>query len=116
MTIFSQAEPRLMLHAKLRQGSVPAPGAREWQKPMPPPDGYRRYATRQKVTGMRQVMGWKSGLHARPKQARHFYVATAGFTALAIGLNFLGFNPMKALVWSGNVQGFSTPPMLLILR
>ena len=45
-----------------------------------------------------QVMGWKSSLHARPKQARHFYVATAVFTAIAIGLNFLGFDPMKALV------------------
>jgi Mn2+/Fe2+ NRAMP family transporter len=45
-----------------------------------------------------QVMGWKSSLHARPKQATLFYVATAGFTAIAIALNFLGFNPMKALV------------------
>ena len=62
-----------------------------------------------------QVMGWKSSLHARPKQARHFYVATAVFTAIAIGLNFLGFNPMKALVWSGIVQGFSTPPLMLLI-
>jgi Mn2+/Fe2+ NRAMP family transporter len=62
-----------------------------------------------------QVRGWKSSLHAPPKPARHFYVATAGFTAVAIGLNFLGFSPMKALVWSGIIQGFSTPPLLLIL-
>ena len=48
-----------------------------------------------------QAMGWKSSLHGRPKQARHFYVATAAFTVIAVGLNFLGFNPMKALVWSG---------------
>ena len=64
---------------------------------------------------MRQAMGWKSGLHGRPKQARHFYVTTAGFTAIAMGLNFLGFNPMKALVWSGIVQGFSTPPLMLLI-
>ena len=62
-----------------------------------------------------QVMGWKSSLHARPKQATHFYVATAAFTAIAIALNFLGFNPMKALVWSGIVQGFSTPPLMLLI-
>jgi Mn2+/Fe2+ NRAMP family transporter len=32
-------------------------------------------------------------------------------------MNFLGINPMKALVWAGIVQGFSTPPlMLLIMR
>ena len=54
-------------------------------------------------------------MHARPKQATHFYVATAAFTAIAIALNFLGFNPMKALVWSGIVQGFSTPPLMLLI-
>jgi Mn2+/Fe2+ NRAMP family transporter len=31
-----------------------------------------------------------------------------------MALNFLGFNPMKALVWSGTVQGFSTPPLMLL--
>jgi Mn2+/Fe2+ NRAMP family transporter len=30
-------------------------------------------------------------------------------------MNFLGFNPMKALVWSGIVQGFSVPPLLLLM-
>ena len=34
---------------------------------------------------------------------------------LSVLLNFLGFNPMKALVWSGVVQGFSTPPLLLLI-
>ena len=62
-----------------------------------------------------QVMGWKSSLHARPKQARHFYVATAPLRRSRSALNFLGFNPMKALVWSGIVQGFSTPPLMLLI-
>src|SRR3954454_5712360 len=62
-----------------------------------------------------QVMGWKSSLHAKPKEATRFYLCIAGFTALAVGLNFLGLNPMKALVWSGIVQGFSTPPLLLLI-
>jgi NRAMP (natural resistance-associated macrophage protein)-like metal ion transporter len=62
-----------------------------------------------------QVMGWKSSLHAKPKDARTFYALTVGFTIVAIGMNFLGFNPMKALVYSGIVQGFSTPPLLLLI-
>jgi Mn2+/Fe2+ NRAMP family transporter len=33
---------------------------------------------------------------------------------IAIAMNFLGFDPMKALAWSGIVQGFSTPPLLLM--
>ncbi len=62
-----------------------------------------------------QVAGWKHSLHARPSEAKKFYLAIAGFTALAMGMNFLGFNPMKALVFSGVVQGFSTPPLLLMI-
>jgi len=30
-------------------------------------------------------------------------------------MNFFGFNPMKALVFAGVVQGFSTPPLLLLI-
>jgi len=62
-----------------------------------------------------QVMGWKHSLHAKPREAKQFYLAIAGFTALAMGMNFLGFNPMKALVFSGVVQGFATPPLLLLI-
>jgi NRAMP (natural resistance-associated macrophage protein)-like metal ion transporter len=62
-----------------------------------------------------QVMGWKSSLHARPREAKPFYLAIAGFTTIAVAMNFLGFNPMKALVYSGIVQGFSTPPLMLLI-
>jgi Mn2+/Fe2+ NRAMP family transporter len=64
-----------------------------------------------------QALGWRQGLHRKPSEARQFYAAIVVLTLLAMGMNFLGINPMKALVWSGIVQGFSTPPlMLLILR
>jgi len=62
-----------------------------------------------------QVVGWKHSLHAKPREAKKFYAAIGGFTVLAMGMNFLGFNPMKALVYSGIVQGFSTPPLLLLI-
>jgi Mn2+/Fe2+ NRAMP family transporter len=32
-----------------------------------------------------------------------------------MGLNFFGINPMKALVFAGIVQGFSTPFLMLAL-
>jgi len=64
-----------------------------------------------------QSVGWHNTLGAKPREAGKFYGAIAIVTAVAIALNFLGFNPMKVLVWSGIVQGFSTPPlMFLILR
>jgi Mn2+/Fe2+ NRAMP family transporter len=63
-----------------------------------------------------QALGWKNcSLHARPREAKLFYLAVAGFTLLAVLLNFLGFNPFKALIWAGIVQGFSTPPLLLLI-
>jgi len=62
-----------------------------------------------------QAFGWKASLHARPGEAPAFYWFIAGLTAIAVVLNFLGFNPMRALVWSGIVQGFSTPPLLLLI-
>lgn len=64
-----------------------------------------------------QSTGWKNGLYRKPAEAKEFYAAIGLFTCIAIGLNFFGINPMKALVFAAIVQGFSTPPlMLLIMR
>ncbi|MDB5467912.1 MAG: hypothetical protein JWQ46_2674, partial [Phenylobacterium sp.] len=62
-----------------------------------------------------QVCGWKHSLNAKPREAKAFYAAIGGFTLFGVALNFLGFNPMKALVWAGIIQGFSTPPLLLMI-
>jgi Mn2+/Fe2+ NRAMP family transporter len=62
-----------------------------------------------------QTLGWKASLHARPREAPKFYIAIGVVTVISVALNFLGFNPMQALVWSGVVQGFSTPPLLLLI-
>jgi NRAMP (natural resistance-associated macrophage protein)-like metal ion transporter len=62
-----------------------------------------------------QTFGWKHGLGHPPRQAKKFYGSIAFFTAVAMGMNFFGVNPIKALVWSGIVQGFSTPPLMLLI-
>jgi len=62
-----------------------------------------------------QSFGWRHGLHVRPGEAKKFYAAIVVFTLLAMGLNFFGINPMKALVFAGIVQGFSTPFLMLVL-
>jgi Mn2+/Fe2+ NRAMP family transporter len=62
-----------------------------------------------------QTFGWKHSLHARPHEAKGFYGAMAAITAIAIGTNFVGFNPMRALVIAGIVQGFSAPPLLILI-
>jgi Mn2+/Fe2+ NRAMP family transporter len=62
-----------------------------------------------------QALRWRHGLAAKPRDALKFYATIGVVTAVALGLNFLGFNPMQALVLSGIVQGFSTPPLLLLI-
>lgn len=62
-----------------------------------------------------QTIGWKYGLGKQPGQAKRFYGAIAAFTLVAMAINFLGINPMKALVLAGIVQGFSTPPLMLLI-
>ena len=34
---------------------------------------------------------------------------------VTVGVNFVGLNPMKVLVFPGIVQGFSTPPLMLLI-
>jgi NRAMP (natural resistance-associated macrophage protein)-like metal ion transporter len=62
-----------------------------------------------------QGLGKHGSLHDQPNENRLFYGIIALVSAVAVGMNFLGFNPMKALVWSGIVQGFSVPPLLLLM-
>jgi Mn2+/Fe2+ NRAMP family transporter len=64
---------------------------------------------------MVQSLGWPHSLHARFREAKGFYVTIIVVTVVAAGMNFIGINPMKALVYSGIVQGFSTPPLLLLI-
>jgi Mn2+/Fe2+ NRAMP family transporter len=62
-----------------------------------------------------QVAGWRHGLSVRPSEGKAFYAAIVGFTAVGVAMNFFGLNPMKMLVWAGIVQGFSTPPLMLLI-
>jgi Mn2+/Fe2+ NRAMP family transporter len=62
-----------------------------------------------------QGIGLQGSLNAAPKEAKFFYAMIAAVTVAAVALNFIGFNPMRALVWSGVVQGFSVPLLLLMM-
>lgn len=62
-----------------------------------------------------QGIGGSGSLHQHLGEARLFYALIVLVTVVAVALNFLGFNPMRALVWSGIVQGFSVPPLLLVM-
>ena len=62
-----------------------------------------------------QSVEWRNGLHLRLRDGKGFYGSIAIVMAVATAINFVGINPMKALVFAGIVQGFSTPPLLLLI-
>lgn len=64
---------------------------------------------------MCQTFGWRHGLHTPPKKAPAFYLTIVIVTGVALGMNFLGVNPIRALVWAGVVQGLSTPFLMLAM-
>ena len=59
--------------------------------------------------------GWACSLDARPGAARGFYLVTAACTVLAMGIDYLGVNPIKALVWTSVINGFLSPPLLVLV-
>ena len=62
-----------------------------------------------------EALRWPVGLARRPKEARAFYatliVATAGGTVL----NFLPFDPIRALYWSAVINGVMVAPILVVM-
>ena len=62
-----------------------------------------------------EAFDWKHSLDHRPEHARQFYAVIIVSTLVAMGLNFVGINPIHALFWAGVVEGLLTPPLLLMI-
>jgi len=64
-----------------------------------------------------ESFGWKSGLFRKLKEATSFYGVIAVAMVLGIILNFVGLDPIKALIYSAILNGIIAPVILfLILR
>ncbi len=62
-----------------------------------------------------EVFGWKHGLENKPDEAKKFYWILAISTAAAIEINFLGINPVSALLWAAVINGLLAPPLLILI-
>jgi Mn2+/Fe2+ NRAMP family transporter len=62
-----------------------------------------------------QAIGWKNGLHWKFNEAREFYIIIIVSHLLAMSVNFLGLNPIKALLWAGIVEGLLAAPLMLLV-
>jgi Mn2+/Fe2+ NRAMP family transporter len=62
-----------------------------------------------------QSLDRRDGLNLKLSEGKTFYGTIMSVMLVAAAMNFLGINPMKALVIAGIVQGFSTPPLMLLI-
>jgi NRAMP (natural resistance-associated macrophage protein)-like metal ion transporter len=62
-----------------------------------------------------EAFGWKEGLDARPARAKQFYAVIAISTLIGIEIDFLGINPVAALVGTAVINGFLAPPLLVLI-
>ena len=65
--------------------------------------------------GIAETFGWREGLSERVDHARGFYAVIAAATLIGLALNFLGVNPIAALVYTAVINGIVAVPLLVLL-
>jgi NRAMP (natural resistance-associated macrophage protein)-like metal ion transporter len=61
------------------------------------------------------TFGWKQGLSKKFGQAKAFYLIIAISGIIGLGMNFLGINPIKSLVYAAVINGVVSVPILLVI-
>ncbi len=62
-----------------------------------------------------EAMGWRFGLDTKPARAPQFYGVIVVATIVGMLINFLGINPIDALVVTAVINGLLAPPLLAIV-
>jgi NRAMP (natural resistance-associated macrophage protein)-like metal ion transporter len=62
-----------------------------------------------------ESFGWKTGLYRKLKQATAFYGVIIVAMILGIILNFVGLNPIKALIYAAVLNGVISPFMIFFI-
>lgn len=64
---------------------------------------------------MAEAFGWKEGLSKKFKRARGFYGVIIVSMLVGLLLNFIGIDPMKALVFTAVFNGIAAVPLLYLI-
>ena len=62
-----------------------------------------------------ETLEWPYGLERNALEARGFYFVIGAATVIGLALNFIGFDPIKALFWSAMLNGVISAPILFII-
>lgn len=58
---------------------------------------------------------WPEGLDRRPRQARGFYGVIAAATLVGLVMNFLGIDPVTALIYAAVINGVVAVPLIFLI-
>lgn len=62
-----------------------------------------------------EALGWKEGLHRKYKKALGFYGIIIAATIVGLCINFLGIDPIKALVFTAVFNAIAAVPLLFMI-
>jgi len=62
-----------------------------------------------------EAANWKSGLNLKLKRAHGFYGIITIATIIGLIINFIGINPVKALVFSAVLNGVAAVPLIFLI-
>ncbi|HUY99155.1 MAG TPA: divalent metal cation transporter [Thermomicrobiaceae bacterium] len=65
--------------------------------------------------GVAEAFGWRSGLDRTLTRAPQFYLVIIAATLVVMAINFLGINPITALVLSAVLNGLIAAPLLVLV-
>jgi len=62
-----------------------------------------------------ESFGWKEGLNKKLSQAYSFYGVLILSMLIGLGINFIGLDPIKALIYSAVANGLVAPVVLILI-
>ncbi len=62
-----------------------------------------------------ECFGWKFGLYRKLREANAFYGVIIISTGIGLGINFIGLDPIKALIYSAVANGLIAPVILILI-
>ena len=65
--------------------------------------------------GVSEAFGWRSGLDRKLSRAPQFYAVIIAATLVGMAINFLGINPITALVLSAVLNGLVAAPLIVLV-
>ena len=62
-----------------------------------------------------ECFDWPEGLDRHFREAWRFYAVIGGGTLIGIVLTLVGIDPIRALIWTAQLNGIAAPPLMLLI-